>query len=239
MEITIDFAALRRVLAHESARAREEIAALGPVAALERSQRRHDERLAGAPDAETLACKAGCFWCCHFTVDVRAVEVIRILDVVAQRFTSEEQQRVREEIRANAAMLRSLDDVERMQRNIKCPFLKDGRCTIYEARPQTCRNYHATDAAGCRQSFEQPDNLDIDPEFAPLTYQIGGAHVDAFSKALLDAGYDASVYEMNVALDDAYAQGDVRARFEARQAPFAQLEGAEAPHEFLDLGNDA
>jgi hypothetical protein len=29
-------------------------------------------------DAHTLACKNGCFWCCYFTVDVRAVEVFSI-----------------------------------------------------------------------------------------------------------------------------------------------------------------
>lgn len=238
MEITIDFETVRRVAAHELARAREDIAALGPVAALERSQRRHDERLAGAPDADTLACKSGCSWCCHFTVDVRAVEVVRIVELIAQRMTPQEQERVRGEIRRNAALLRELDDVERMQQNIRCAFLSEGKCTVYEARPQTCRNYHATSAAGCQQSFEQPDNLDIDPEFAPLTYQVGGAHVDAFSKALIDAGYDAAVYEMNVALDAAFAQGDVRARFEARLTPFADLPGADAPHEFLDLGDD-
>lgn len=238
MEITIDLETVRRVVAHEQALAREDIAALGPIAALERSQQRHEDRLASAPDAHTLACRAGCSWCCHFTVDVRAVEVIRILDVVSRRFTAQEQQRIREEIRGNAATLRDLDDVERMRRNIKCPFLSAGRCTIYEARPQTCRNYHATNAAGCKQSFEQPDNLDIDPEFAPLTYQIGGAHVDAFSKALSEAGYDTTVYEMNIALDAAAAQGDVRVRFEARLTPFADLSGTEAPHEFPDLEHD-
>jgi Fe-S-cluster containining protein len=232
MEITIDFATVRKVMREEYALARAEIEALGPVAALERSQQRHDARLAAAPDAGTLACSQGCSWCCHFTVDVRAVEIIRILDFLRTHAAAAVRERIVSEIETNSAALERLDDVQRMQRNVKCPFLELGRCTIYAARPQTCRNYHATSSTGCRQSFEQPDNLDIDPEFAPLTYQTGGAHVEAFSNALRDAGYDVAAYEMNVALAAALKHGDVRGRFETRARPFNDVEGADVPSEF-------
>ena len=73
MEIEIDFVAVRRLTSQEYEQARQEITSLGIAAAFARSQQRHDERLASAADAPTLACKAGCSWCCHFSVDVRAV----------------------------------------------------------------------------------------------------------------------------------------------------------------------
>jgi Fe-S-cluster containining protein len=125
--------------------------------------------------------------------------------------------------------------MERMRRNVKCPFLSAGRCSIYEARPQTCRNYHATDVAGCQQSYEDPDNLDIDPEFAPLVYQAGGAHVDAFTRAMREEGYDTNVYEMNCALDTALSEPDARERFEHKRAPFKKLAGDDVPGEFEEL----
>ena len=234
MEITIDFAAVRKVMREEYTLARAEIDALGPVAALERSQQRHDARLAASPDAASLACNQGCSWCCHFTVDVRAVEIVRILEFLSTHAGPAVRERIVGEIEANRAALERLDDVQRMQRNVKCPFLELGRCTIYAARPQTCRNYHATSAAGCQRSFEEPENLDIDPEFAPLTYQIGGAHVEAFSNALRDAGYDVAAYEMNLALAAALRYGDVRERFEARVQPLRAVEGADIPPEFED-----
>ena len=294
MEITIDFALVRRILREEYERARADIAECGPVQAYERSQRRHDARLATAPDASSLACKAGCSWCCYFTVDVRPAEVFRILDFIDANFTAQEQARVRAEIESNSAVLGKLDDVERMQRNIKCPFLSadpsmnvrsgqpmnvpdnigtssipggrpmnvpdnigtssipggrpmnvpdnigissipGGRCTIYAARPQTCRNYHATDAAGCRKSFEEPDNLEIDPDFAPLVYQAGGAHVDGFSKAMLEAGYDVSAYELNTALAAAMVEAAAaRRRFEAGAPAFPSLQGTDVPLEFTE-----
>jgi Fe-S-cluster containining protein len=140
---------------------------------------------------------------------------------------------VRREIEANSALLQDLGEEERMRRNVKCPFLSAGRCTIYQARPQTCRNYHATDATGCRASYEQPENTEIDPDFAPLVYQTGGAHVDAFCSSLQQRGYDISAYELSTALASAIADPQARARFEAKQVPFRTLTGNEVAPEFI------
>lgn len=235
MEFTLDFPTIRRIVSQERAQARSEIEALGPLAAFKHSLQRHDRRLAAAPDAGTLACKAGCSWCCHFSIDVRAVEAIHIAEFVACEFSPAERQRVLQEAADNAAQLHALDEIERMRRNVKCPFLSDGRCTIYAARPQTCRNYHATDVTGCRRSFEEPDNLDIDPDYAPLVYQSGNAHVDAFTKELADAGYDVQAYELNAALIRTLTDPETaRARFAAKQKAF-NLQGIDVPLEFVDL----
>lgn len=235
MEFEIDEPLVQGIISDEYARARADIERLGPLSALAASQRRHDERLAGAADAGTLACKVGCFWCCYFTIDARAGEVLRILDFVAQNFSAAEQRRVREEIAANSAALSALDDSQRTRQNLKCPFLAQGACTIYEVRPQTCRNYHATNVAGCQQSFEEPDNEDIDPEFAPQVYQSGAAHVDAFTAAMRRTGYDSQAYEFNTALAAALAQpAATRARFDAKLRPFPTIEGFDVPYEFMD-----
>ncbi len=232
MEFTLDIPLIRDILEQEHALARDEIRDLGVLRALENSQQRHDVRIAAAPDVGTLACRAGCTWCCYFTVDVRAVEVFRILDFVEQSFTPEEKARVYAEVRANSAALRKLSEGERVTRNVKCPFLNEGRCTVYETRPQSCRNYHATSVAGCRQSYEEPENLNIDPDFAPGVYQAGGAHVEAVSTAMRDAGYDVNAYELNCAFDAALSEPDAREQFESGLKPFAGLSGEEVPAEF-------
>jgi len=235
MEFVIDESLVAGIISDEHARARAEIAERGPVRALELSQRRHDERLAKAADAGTLACKAGCFWCCYFSVDVRPVEVLRILEFMEYSLPPQERARIGSEIATNSAVIEPLDEIERMQKNIKCPFLSAGRCTIYPVRPQTCRNYHATDAAGCERSFNEPGNADIDPEFAPLVYQSGGAHVDAFSQAMRDAGYDTAAYELNTALAAAIADPVTASkRFAARNTMFADMTGADVAPEFMD-----
>jgi Fe-S-cluster containining protein len=235
MEFNLDIPFIRDILEQEHALAHDQIRDLGVFRALETSQRRHDARIAAAPDVGTLACRAGCTWCCYFTVDVRAAEVFRILDFVEQSFTPEEKARVHAEVRANSAALRKLGEEERVTRNIKCPLLNEGRCTVYATRPQSCRNYHATNVAGCRQSYEEPENLDIDPDFAPGVYQAGGAHVEAFCTAMREAGYDVNAYELNCALDAALSEPGARERFESRLKPFTGLGGEEVSAEFDDL----
>ena len=235
MEFTLDIPLIRGILEQEQALASSEIRDSGVLRALESSQRRHDARIAAAADVRALACRAGCTWCCYFTVDVRAAEVFTILDFVEQSFKPEEKARVYAEVRANSAELGKLDQGGRVTRNVKCPFLSGGRCTVYEVRPQSCRNYHATSVAGCRQSYEEPENLDIDPEFAPGVYQAGGAHVEAVSTAMRDAGYDVRAYELNCAFDAALSEPGARGRFEAGLQPFTCLIGDEVPDEFDDL----
>jgi Fe-S-cluster containining protein len=235
MEISLDLPFIRGILTQEYERARDEIRGMGVQRALENSQQRHDARIAAAPDVGTLACRAGCTWCCYFSVDVRAVEVFNILDFVERTFTIEAKTRVYAEVRANSTALRNLGESERMQRNVKCPFLSEGRCSIYTVRPQACRNYHATDVAGCQKSYEDPENLDIDPDFAPWVYQAGTAHVDAFSTAMRDAGYDVRAYELNCAVDAARSELAARDRFEFGLLPFTSLSGEDVPVEFDEL----
>jgi Fe-S-cluster containining protein len=234
MEFEIDFDLVNDITAREYEQARAEIAELGAVVALHRSLQRQDTRLENATDAPTLACRAGCSWCCYFSVDVRAVEVFSILEFMRRELSAAEQTRIEQEINTNSAVLNALSDLERVQKNIKCPFLSAGRCTIYAARPQTCRNYHATDARGCEQSFNEPGNLEIDPDFAPLVYQSGGAHVDAFAKAMRDGGYDVKAYELNTALAAALQDpNEARRRFDSKQLPFTDVDGAHIPLEWM------
>jgi Fe-S-cluster containining protein len=235
MDIFLDLPLIRGILAQEQKRAQDEIRNEGVQQAYENSRQRHDERIAAAPDIGTLACREGCTWCCHFSVDVRAVEAFSILDFVERTLTVEQKTRVYAELRANSAAMKNLTEIERMRRNVKCAFLSEGRCSIYAARPQACRNYHATSAVGCQQSYEDPDNLDIDPEFAPLVYQAGGAHVDAFTLAMREAGYDTNVYELNCALDAALSEPGARERFQSKLAPFVNLSGEDVAGEFDDV----
>lgn len=235
MEFTLDFDLIRRTLKQELAAARSDLSATGPLPALARAVIRQDEAISAAHDVGTLACRSGCDWCCHFTIDVRAAEVFAIQDFVESHFSNEAQSRIYAEVASNSRLFESLSEDERAVQNVKCPFLMDRQCSIYPVRPQSCRNYHATDSVGCEQSYHDPENQDIDPEFAPGVYQVGISHVEAFSVALRDVGYDVQVYELNGALQAARTLPDAKALFESRRQPFAALPGDEVDLQFDDL----
>ena len=237
MEFVIDFALVRAVIQAEihAALSVVQTPGQGALPAYQQSIVRHEQRLAQAEDAASLACHAGCAWCCHFSVDVRAVEAINMAEYVQREFSADEQRQLWVTLQNNAQALRAMDELQRMRSNLPCPFLQQGQCRIYAVRPQTCRNYHATDAAGCQQSYEQPDNDDIAPEFAPVTYQVGAAHVEAFAKVLQEAGYDALAYEINAAMLEALTNlAAARQRLENKLPVFPNLEATEVPMEFVN-----
>ncbi len=164
--------------------------------------------------------------------------MFRIVEHVESTFDEARRARIEAAVRRNAAQLAGLDEMQRMTLNVRCPFLEDsGRCGVYSVRPQTCRNYHATDVTGCQLSFEQPEEVDIDPDFAPYTYQAGIAHIEGFASALTARGFDTRVYELNGAFEAAFSDPGARARFEAGEQPFRELEGDEVEGEFNDLAD--
>ena len=235
MEFIIDFELVRKLAKKESTVAQTEIIALGIRQAFCNALPRHDAGLANAADANTLACNQGCSWCCHFSVDVRPVEVLNIVDYLRANFSDERIQQLHHAFAENSKVLDKLDEEQRMQHNIKCPFLLNERCSIYPVRPQTCRNYHATDSAGCKLSYEQPDNMDIAPEYAPITFQTGTTHVDAFANVMNEIGYDIRVYELNCAMNAALSQPETTLqRFLSKESVFPWLSAADVPLEFAD-----
>ena len=235
MEFTLDIALIRQTLKRELQDARADIGRDGPISALARALTRQDQAIRAAKDADLLACRPGCVWCCHFTIDVRAAEVFTIRHFVDRQFTDAAKARVYAEVRANSQLFASMSEEARATQNVKCPFLVDRQCSIYPVRPQSCRNYHATDAVGCEQSYQDPENQDIDPEFAPEVYQLGLSHVEAFSVALREAGYDADVYELNGAFAAAETLPEARLLFDSKIKPFSGLIGEEPDLQFDDL----
>lgn len=235
MEFLIDFALVRKLASHEYDRATSEIDSHGILQAFRNSLQRHDSQLAAASDIGTLACKQGCSWCCHFSVDVRPIETFNIVHFINEHFSAEAVQQLRTKLVANSNTLGRLDEQQRMTHNIKCAFLINERCSIYAARPQTCRNYHATDSGGCKLSYEQPDNMDIAPEFAPITFQTGASQVDAFAKAMRDEGFVTDVYELNSAILEALDNTETSwQRFINKESPFG-ISGDDVPLEFIDM----
>lgn len=237
MEFTIDLQRVRALIREErQALSRASLQAGDLFASHQATLARHDARLAAADDAASLACRAGCHWCCHFSVDVRPLEALHIARHVQQQFSAEELQALQQVLTANAAVLATLDDEQRMHHNAPCPFLHGGQCRIYAVRPHTCRNYHATDATGCEQSWREPDNDDIAPDYAPLVYQIGSAQVETYQQVLSAQGYDVAVYELNAAVLEALQDSQaVAERLFAHQPALRQSEGFDVPGEWQDL----
>lgn len=84
------------------------------------------------PDPElTPTCRRGCFHCCYQNVDVIWDEAALLLEKYADQIDWE---RVQEQI--DAVEVSKMPYAKRA-----CVFLKDGQCSVYEDRPNSCRKY--------------------------------------------------------------------------------------------------
>lgn len=72
-----------------------------------------------------VACKSGCSYCCHISVTISSVEA----DAMAKASG-----RKAKKLSANVD-----DSMPQKWFRVPCPFLKKGKCSVYDERPISCR----------------------------------------------------------------------------------------------------
>lgn len=192
------------------------------AAALKKSYERYDNLIAKAIDESPVkpACKAGCAFCCHYKVEVRAHEVLLIKDYMSKKFSAEKITAVLAEAEANAQIIRTLTPEQHLTTNLKCALLQDNQCSIYPVRPFRCRNFHSTDANACEQSHGDPSNMEIATGMIEDVAMFADAHTQGFEAAADQTGRDARVYDFTTALLEVFDDVNVLKRYQTGKKTF-------------------
>jgi Fe-S-cluster containining protein len=167
-----------------------------------------------------LACKRGCSYCCHLRVEIRPHDAFVMAQYVRVKFNTEQRARVLARTEDVLARIAALTPDEHIRAGLPCALLEDGVCSVYEARPATCRKYSSVSVDTCRNAFNYAA--------APLTGEIeheqvrmaGNAVALGYAKGLEDAGYDAALYELHYALHSALTNPKAEARYRKGKRPF-------------------
>ena len=168
---------------------------------------------------EVLACAKGCWYCCHYKVDARAEEVFRIQSHLKKTLNGQALLDLRKEIEANAKVLKKMTYHEQLYANLKCPFLVEGSCSIYEVRPEKCQTFHAKDVEGCKSTYERPE-VEVPNSFSPAIFESNQARSEGRQMALAETGYDHTAYELNIALTLAFADQKYRRNYDRKKKAF-------------------
>lgn len=192
------------------------------TAALKKSYERYDNLIAKAIDASPIkpACKAGCAFCCHYKVEVRAHEMLLIKDYISKTFSTEKIAAVLAEAEANAAIIRTLTPEQHLTTNLKCALLQDNQCSIYPVRPFRCRNFHSTDANACEQSHGDPGNMEISTGMIEDVAMFADAHTQGFEAATEQTGRDTRVYDFTTALLEVFNDTNTLKRYQRGKKVF-------------------
>lgn len=148
------------------------------------------------PGNET-ACVAGCDCCCHYTVSLRAHEIVQVLEQIRTNFSASEIEETLKRAKQNRRLMKKLTHEKIEQTNIRCPLLsEDGLCRCYEVRPLNCRRNNSRNAELCRQFHNDPTAplaSDSAEDIDQLTSIVGYALNEAFA----ENEYDDAIYYLN------------------------------------------
>ena len=111
--------------------------------------------LARAPQG-AVACKAGCDHCCYQSVGVTPPEALAIQDHLRKTLPAADLAAVAAHIADRNERTRGLSSNDRFSPEHPCPFLREGRCSIYEVRPLACRGMNSLDAGECATRLRDP-----------------------------------------------------------------------------------
>lgn len=176
---------------------------------------------------DTIACRAGCGWCCSVPVDVQAHEVLLAAEHIQLHFSPTDLAAVIERTAAHRGQIARLTEDERSQFMKPCPLLSEaGSCTIYADRPEVCRSHHASNATVCAAAKHPGDFERVHiPELKARMFAV----MIGMDEALEGAGFDDRAYDFGSALHEALTNSLCLARWTRRQPAFPDDCLAERP----------
>lgn len=194
----------------------------GLLDVLRAAHKEFDRAYAAAPAAAraVVACRAGCGTCCHVPVGAQAHEVLLAAQFIQARFAPADLDELLVRLAAHRAAFAGRTMRERAALRTPCALLRDGNCSIYAARPESCRSHHSKNLDGCRS------NLDTGIDFTDvLIPEIRGrmfAVMLAIDQAVAEAGFDGRAYDFGSALHEALTDSLCAVRWTQRQPAFPE-----------------
>jgi len=192
------------------------------INALKKSYSRFDNLIARATEEslEKPACRAGCAYCCHYKVEVKAHEMFLIHEHMQKSFEINTIETILSKATANAELIRTLTPKQHLATNIACPMLIENQCSIYTVRPFRCRSFHALDVAGCADSFTNPTDFSITTDLIEGISLYSNAVSQGFEAAATHAGLDNRTYDFNTALLEAFSDPKAAKRYHKGKKAF-------------------
>lgn len=142
-------------------------------------------------------CKKGCDACCHRLVAATLPEVLKATAYVMNAFSEEDRKALQERLATFESEGKDYWLSRTDLSNAACPFLADHACSIYDARPLSCRALNSADADVCRRLF-------VDGQMVEIPHNPGQSQVSSLTMAVIAGSEDAraanGAYELGPAV---------------------------------------
>lgn len=171
--------------------------------------------------SSTVACCAGCAYCCYLKVDVHAHEIFSIVDYLRRNKSVVEIEAIASAAEANKKKVRPMTEQEQLGTNIRCPLLnQDNTCSVYPVRPALCRSKHSVSVQPCKESFDDPQDLESPSGDVPEIKMVLSGAIKGINDSWSEAGYDDRAYDLNGALLEALSSLRPESRWRDKKKAF-------------------
>jgi len=167
----------------------------------------------------TVACRAGCDFCCSVPVHVQAHEVFFVAEYIQVNFSPADLASVIDRTSVHRVRLSGLTIDERGRLRLPCALLRGGCCSVYDGRPEVCRSHHTSDAEVCRDDLTLPD-VAIEKVYIPELRSRMYATMLGLDAAMEAAGFDDRAYDFGSALHEALTNSLCRVLWMRHQPAF-------------------
>lgn len=157
-------------------------------------------------------CRAGCNYCCHLRVTVSPLEVLAAARYIRDTFTGSQLEDLLQKLNDNVKTISGKSSKEHTALKLPCALLDtDGKCSIYEKRPFSCRRWLSYQVEDCRTAFNSPSGNGEVPLNASI-YALGFGVEEALLMEFAKRGLNDNYYELQsallYALDDESAESN-------------------------------
>lgn len=147
-----------------------------------------------------VACKNGCFWCCHQAVYANSYELHYLSEKIKQECSPETVSKYLKAAESKFAATSLKSEEELAHYKAPCPLLENGSCTMYGARPMACRIYLSTKLETCLEFFHHPENEQNYPALIDFPLRAGRMMNEGFMAALKEYGIQTAEFRLEEGL---------------------------------------
>jgi Fe-S-cluster containining protein len=158
---------------------------------------------------QAVACRSGCSACCHIVPEVSRGEMQLIASYIHQRLSAEQQSVIETRTKEAAQKVREHGGNAHASWPLRCPLLADdGNCSVYRARPSTCRAWLSSDKNKCDANLAAAQTGSISPDDPGVPIPLFGA-VLMFSRSIFSgycAPWERDVKALPLALEEFFVE---------------------------------
>jgi Fe-S-cluster containining protein len=152
-------------------------------------------------EGQPVACKKGCAWCCHQAVFAVTHEFLYLHEYVQKHVSGKKQEELLGKARDRVKITLNRSEADQLKIRAACPFLENGSCSVYAARPMACRIYLSASEASCKKEHDLPSDTRNFPGLFDFPLRAGRMMNEGFVAWLKQSGLQVS----ELAIEQGYA----------------------------------